>query len=287
VEHRMAINTRCPQLGKDVQVVPLHNGVGVPNAEPLTSWRNQRDAWRRASNTIGERGEIGRALDVLGDSPSLPALAGRFIDVVPTVVGADVIGVYVLEPAGTAQVFAKGTSDAAVRNYELVGRPIDFLLATILRTRMPVHDAVLLSEDAWHRHDLYLTAARAFPLDHCLLAPIQVRGEVVGTLNLGRRAGRPAFDNLDLLKMATLAGQFAATHRQFLQESSSMTAAFERLPARAREIAILAAKGLSNPHISKLLGITPDGVKQSLRRTFRKLDVSCRVELATELASLI
>jgi DNA-binding CsgD family transcriptional regulator len=266
VEHRATRGAR-EKPDKSIQVVPLGDGVGVP--------------------TIGARGDLARALDLLGNSPSLPELAAQFIDVVPTVVGADIIGVYVLEPKGAAHVFVKGTSDAAVLNYEVVGRPIDFLLATLLRTRMPVHDAMLLSEDAWHGHDLYLNAARAFPLDHCLLAPIQVRGEVIGTLNLGRLAGRPAFGTPDLLKMATLAGQFSATHGQVLQESSPLPPAFDRLSARAREIAILAAKGLSNPHIAELLGITPDGVKQSLGRTFRTLEVSSRVELAAQIAPLV
>jgi DNA-binding NarL/FixJ family response regulator len=132
-----------------------------------------------------------------------------------------------------------------------------------------------------------LHAARAFPLDHCLLAPIQAGHKVIGTLNLGRRPGRPAFDSLDLLKMATLAGQFSAAHRGFLRESSPATAAFDDLPSRAQEIALLAAKGLSNPHISTLLGITPDGVKQWLKRTFKTLDVCSRVELATMLATLV
>jgi DNA-binding CsgD family transcriptional regulator len=284
VDYMTARRAGDPGLGKNVKVVPLPKGVRVPKAEQVNCSRHQFGV---SADLAGAPGSMVRALDILGSSPSLPALAAQFIDLVPTVVGADVIGVYVLQPEGAAHVFAKGTSDAAVQNYEVVGRPIDFLLATVLRTRMPVHDAVLLSEDAWHRHDLYLNAARAFPLDHCLLAPIQVRGEVIGTLNLGRRAGGPAFDTLDLLKMATLAGQFSATHGQFLQESSTLPPAFERLSVRAREIAILAAKGLSNPHIADLLGITPDGVKQSLRRTFRTLDVCSRVELAAEIASLV
>jgi RNA polymerase sigma factor (sigma-70 family) len=56
-----------------------------------------------------------------------------------------------------------------------------------------------------------------------------------------------------------------------------------QLTPRERQIAQLVAKGLTNAEIGKQLWITQNTVKQTLKRMFRKLNVSARAELAAKL----
>ena len=51
-----------------------------------------------------------------------------------------------------------------------------------------------------------------------------------------------------------------------------------RLSIRERKVLKLAALGLDNPDIGKILYISPHTVKAHLKKTFRKLDVSNRTE---------
>jgi DNA-binding CsgD family transcriptional regulator len=55
---------------------------------------------------------------------------------------------------------------------------------------------------------------------------------------------------------------------------------------RELEIALLVAQGLTNVAIAKQLWITHNSVKQALKRIFRKIDVSSRVEMVAKLQLL-
>ncbi|MCA1679311.1 MAG: LuxR C-terminal-related transcriptional regulator, partial [Actinobacteria bacterium] len=62
-------------------------------------------------------------------------------------------------------------------------------------------------------------------------------------------------------------------------------AGWESLTQREREVAALAAEGLTNPGIAKRLVISPDTVKTHLSRVFSKLGVTQRKELARHFRS--
>lgn len=55
------------------------------------------------------------------------------------------------------------------------------------------------------------------------------------------------------------------------------------MTTRERQIAELVAQGLTNLEIAAQLWITPNSVKQALKRMFRKLEVSSRTELVRKL----
>jgi DNA-binding CsgD family transcriptional regulator len=56
-----------------------------------------------------------------------------------------------------------------------------------------------------------------------------------------------------------------------------------RLTKRETQIAKLVAQGLTNAEIGAELWITPNSVKQALKRMFLKLNVSSRVEMVAQL----
>lgn len=60
----------------------------------------------------------------------------------------------------------------------------------------------------------------------------------------------------------------------------------DRLTDRELEIATLVAQGLTNAEIGAKLWITENSVKQALKRMFRKLEVSSRVEMVAMLKSV-
>ena len=63
------------------------------------------------------------------------------------------------------------------------------------------------------------------------------------------------------------------------------TAAHEQLTPQELQVSLAAADGLTNKEIGARLFLSPKTVEFHLSRTYRKLDVSSRVELARLLAS--
>ena len=57
----------------------------------------------------------------------------------------------------------------------------------------------------------------------------------------------------------------------------------DKLTDREREIAILAAGGLSNEEIARQLFVTENTVRTHLRAVFKKLDIDRRAKLADRL----
>ncbi len=67
--------------------------------------------------------------------------------------------------------------------------------------------------------------------------------------------------------------QYSSLKNKITDDSSKIS-----LSIRERKVLKLAALGLDNPDIGKILYISPHTVKAHLKKTFRKLDVSNRTE---------
>jgi DNA-binding CsgD family transcriptional regulator len=213
------------------------------------------------------------------------ALAGAFIDGAQHVIGADIVGMYVFGEGGRgANAFIHGVADEVLGLYEAIGRPIDPILRTAVATCRPVHQDMVLGPGQWHTHPLYREVACAFPLEHYLVAPILVSGQLVGTLNLARKPGRAPFALENLLDMAAIAGQLAMSLHSLVREAEPGPI---KLTPREQEIVSLVAKGCTNGQIAALLGITQDGVKQAMTRLFIKYHVGARAELVATVGRTI
>ena len=151
----------------------------------------------------------------------------------------------------------------------------------------PVHESLVTSPRAWQiicpRPDHW----------HVMAGPIITKGRLVGVLGCTREKSQPAFNNQDLADVSAMClhlSVWAATVRT--QPSPSFATNLDdgdtmplsaRLTARERQIADLVALGKKNAEVGAELWITENSVKQALKKIFRKLEVSSRTEMATQL----
>jgi DNA-binding CsgD family transcriptional regulator len=141
----------------------------------------------------------------------------------------------------------------------------------------PVHEALVTSPKVWSiicpRPDHW----------HVMAGPIVERGKLVGAVGCTREKQMPSFDSQNLADLSGIClhlSMWVATTR-----SSPQPFKTERLTARELQIVELVALGRTNAEIGAELWITENSVKQALKRMFRKLGVSSRVEMVAQLSS--
>lgn len=98
----------------------------------------------------------------------------------------------------------------------------------------------------------------------------------------------PAFKAQDLANLGAvclhLSARLAELRRQFPSIAKSPG---QSLTPREIQIVNLVAKGLTNAEIGSELWITQNSVKQALKRIFRKLHVSSRVEMVMKVKDML
>ncbi|MEL6129483.1 MAG: LuxR C-terminal-related transcriptional regulator [Cyanobacteria bacterium J06628_4] len=151
----------------------------------------------------------------------------------------------------------------------------------------PVHESLVTSPKAWQvicpRPDHW----------HVMAGPVVTKGQLVGVLGCTREKSQPAFDNQNLADVSAMClhlSVWAATVRvqkspgcatNLADRNTKLLSA--RLTARERQIAELVSLGKKNAEVGAELWITENSVKQALKKIFRKLEVSSRTEMATQL----
>ncbi|MBE9053311.1 GAF domain-containing protein [Nostocales cyanobacterium LEGE 11386] len=180
-------------------------------------------------------------------------------------------GIYLLDEQPTADINPQAIPAVCMESNP-VGR-------YVVERHAPAHEQLILSPGDWKnfcsRHDH----------EHVMTGPIVCDGRLVGTLNLARDQGNPAFDADDLADLSALclhlSAKLATLRAKPPNISNSLLAS--PLTARELEIAELVAQGLTNAEIGGKLWITQNSVKQALKRMFRKLGVSARTEMVAKL----
>ncbi|MBW4628089.1 MAG: GAF domain-containing protein [Brasilonema octagenarum HA4186-MV1] len=152
----------------------------------------------------------------------------------------------------------------------------------VVERHAPAHEQLVLPTGDWKhfcsRHDH----------EHVMSGPIVCDGRLVGTLNLARASGTPAFNVNDLADMSALCLHVSAKLATLrAKPKTSVSPLVSRLTPRELEIAELVARGLTNGEIGEKLWITQNSVKQALKRMFRKLEVSARAEMVAKLQDMV
>ncbi|WP_414579359.1 LuxR C-terminal-related transcriptional regulator [Anabaena sp. CCY 9402-a] len=153
----------------------------------------------------------------------------------------------------------------------------------VVERHAPVHEALVMSPKAWKiicpRPDHW----------HVMAGPIINRHQLVGVIGCTREKSMPAFDTQNLTDLSSICLHLsvwaATTDSQMTSTAKSQHHLFQtdRLTPRELQIAQLVALGLTNAEIGHQLCITENSVKQALKRMFRKLEVSSRTQMVTEL----
>ncbi|WP_041565797.1 LuxR C-terminal-related transcriptional regulator [Nostoc punctiforme] len=183
-------------------------------------------------------------------------------------------GIYLLDDRPTTQIDVQGIPAVCLESNP-VGR-------YVVERHAPAHEQLLLSPGDWKHF-----CSRS-DHEHVMTGPIVCDGRLVGTLNLARDKGNPAFNGNDLADLSALcihlSAKMATLRTTKPQISNSLLV--NPLTARELEIAELVAQGLTNSEIGEKLWITQNSVKQALKRMFRKLKVSARAEMVAKLQDI-
>ncbi len=165
-----------------------------------------------------------------------------------------------------------GVRAADIEEYEEHWRPLDRVFPAVLARAAPVHNWQVYREDEWHKDVAWNGYGRRHLIYHYMSAPIfGSHGRLVGVMNFCRRPQDRPFDRAAL--------EMASAFSGFLSAS-----AHDHLAPRELQVARLAGRGRNNIEIALELGIARETVKQTLRRVYRKLDVTGRAHMAATLA---
>ncbi|MEE3719313.1 helix-turn-helix transcriptional regulator [Tumidithrix elongata RA019] len=177
-----------------------------------------------------------------------------------------------------------GLPQTFCERYAQLGRNGDRVSQIALQERVPMHNLSIQTQESWQKTDIYQKVFHPTGIENGMVSILVGGGIPVGGIYFLREKGFPPFSDRDLLQAGSLSLHLSVRIAE-LQTPTSHSDKLDRLTIREREIVELVAKGLTNREIGTHIGITREGVKQALKRMFRKLDVSARAEMIAILKS--
>lgn len=208
-------------------------------------------------------------------APDRARLRAAVLDLLPEMLAAPAAGWYLLGPDGTpVEAEVRGAPDAFVEAYEAEGRLVDPVHRLVEQRHMPAHDAQL--GPAWPTSELFRNVSSRFGIGHILTGPLVDGGRMVGTLNVGRPAAAPVFDDDDRLALGAICAHVSALLPRVPDATGGPALP---LTARQRQVVDLVARGLSNAEIARQLWVSEETVKMTLKRAFRRTGARTRAEL--------
>lgn len=209
----------------------------------------------------------------------------RFMDTVGGYFQVPRWGIYLMEDEKhTEQVDVQGIPDAYVELYQEVGRAIDPIRNYVMTRHAPAHDQLVFPNGGYKQSHLYRYCCAYYGNEHIMTGPIVGSGQIIGTVHLARVGDySPAFNADNLVDLGAICSHLSACLATLHRSRDTITLLTQQLTVRERQIAELVAQGLTNLEIAAQLWITPNSVKQALKRMFRKLEVSSRTELVRKL----
>lgn len=212
--------------------------------------------------------------DAIAQTQNEEELRLAIMDIVGEHFDAERWGIYLFDHQSVAEIEIPNVPAVCLESNP-VGR-------YVFERHAPAHEQLVLPQGDWKdfcsRQDH----------EHVMSGPIVYAGQLVGTLNLARVTGTPAFNTNDLADLSALCIHLSAKIASLRAKSSKINSSVaHRLTPRELEIAKLVAQGLTNAEIGAKLWITQNSVKQALKRMFRKLEVSARTEMVAKLQDVL
>jgi DNA-binding CsgD family transcriptional regulator len=179
-----------------------------------------------------------KLLEAVARAGSTRELKLRIMDEAPALFGDGALGLYLFGPDRQVnEVHTRGVRDGFILTYEQMGRGHDPILEHALGTGEATHDGTIFRGDDWKRSSLYRECGGPWLIRHYLCVPITSSGELVGTLNVGRRSEDHPFTPRDTARATMisrmLAERLSALSRQPERDSDGSRLTIEQL-ARLR-----------------------------------------------------
>lgn len=223
-------------------------------------------------------------------APDVAALAACVLDETGDLAAAPMRGLYVFS-RDRIDIHVRNVPDGAIELYERCGRASDPVLAGVSRSHAPCQlsfgEMHAVSRDPALPDSFRELVDRTLALakhGQYLVAPLLVDGELAGTINLARVEDQ-AFSAEQVMRAFAMALHVSSRLAVLRALSSGLEEAWEEvLTRRGREVAELAARGLTTHEIGRALGVSANTAKKHLRIVYERLGVSTRAELAGTLA---
>jgi DNA-binding CsgD family transcriptional regulator len=169
------------------------------------------------------------------------------------------------------------------------------VLRYLVEKHSAVHDEIVLPPGVWK------TICPRADHAHVMVGPIVHLGQLIGGMALTRGTSLtlssayrdyPAFNHQNLTDLNALCLHLSSWFASIQVKQTAIKIntlntgniiSINRLTPREVEIAEFVAQGFTNAEIGKKLYITEHTVKQALKRIFRKLEVSSRASMVTQL----
>jgi DNA-binding CsgD family transcriptional regulator len=224
-------------------------------------------------------------LTKITSSRSEAELRSSFMENAGELVGAKAWGLDLLD--NRLQVVESdlhGLPDSFCDRYREIGRDADWMSQRMIQERVPVHNLSMQTPLMWQQSKLYQHLFQGYGIAHGMVAPLVGNSGLIGGIYFMRGDNFAPFCDADLIRISTLC-QHLSVRLATLQLPwiASRSANMDCLTHREMEIVELVAQGLSNREIAIKIDISRDGVKQALKRIFRKLNVSARTEMIAKL----
>ncbi len=226
--------------------------------------------------------KFGSLIAKIAVAPSSAHLRSTFIAQAGELIGAVAWGIDFLDrrcQVTESDLF--GLPDHFRDRYQAVGRNADPISQGMIQEQIPLHTLSMQSPAEWQQSSIYQQLFRPYGLEHGVVAPLVGSGRVVGGIYFFRDRELPAFNHADLLQLSCLC-QHLSVRLAALQLAIAATLT-DGLTPREQAVVDLVAQGLTNREIGLKLHISRDAVKQTLKRVFRKLDVSSRTAMVAKL----
>lgn len=139
-------------------------------------------------------------LALLHKNLDLDKLLSSYVSLVGGFVPAPAIAIYLLDPSTSRPVkmMAQGADPRFLTAYEAGGRQCDPVFSNVARRLQTTSSRLVLSEASWESHPFHRVLSVG-SLERIMEAPIvSAEKGLVGTLNFGRFAQDPPFDDEDL-----------------------------------------------------------------------------------------